>query len=160
LDDLRWWNEILPYYNGVRFFNDSSRPIVHLYTDASKEGFGGFFIAHHSASCDWRQHVHKIPKSQSFSLPAIQQDGTCEFDINIGEIQAVLEAFRIWGWLWASSRCKVIIHSDNTTTAIGLVKQTLSRRQNRTSLNAISCYSQLNTIFFLTLFTSLARRIR
>lgn len=41
--DLQWWNELLPKYNGILFFDIETRLTVQLYTDASLQGLKGFF---------------------------------------------------------------------------------------------------------------------
>jgi hypothetical protein len=43
-EDLTWWYTLLPDYNGKTFFIDNLRLEVHLYTDASGKGIGGFFL--------------------------------------------------------------------------------------------------------------------
>ena len=42
-NDLTWWNTLLPKFNGILFFNDPSRRVIQLYTDACLKGLGGFF---------------------------------------------------------------------------------------------------------------------
>jgi hypothetical protein len=42
--DLQWWSTLLPRWNGVAFLSDENRPKVHLYTDASGDGMGGFYF--------------------------------------------------------------------------------------------------------------------
>ena len=50
-NDLNWWNTLLPDFNGVFFFNDPSRQVVQLYTDACPKGLDGFFYT--DASTFW-----------------------------------------------------------------------------------------------------------
>jgi hypothetical protein len=130
LDDIRWWNELFPLYNGVRFFDDTARPLIHLFADASVLGMGAFHLDHvASLSCDWHSEVHSLPSSNAFAVPLPPQDSDTTFDINIFEITAVLYAVRLWGDGWR--RKKVIVHTDNTTTQLGMKKGSLqSPRQN------------------------------
>ncbi len=43
-EDLEWWNDLLPVYNEVFFFDTCSRHTISLYTDARLYGLGGFFF--------------------------------------------------------------------------------------------------------------------
>ncbi|KAJ6102334.1 hypothetical protein N7486_004761 [Penicillium sp. IBT 16267x] len=42
-EDLAWWRDTLPLFNGIHFF-EKSRPLVALYTDACDSGLGLFFF--------------------------------------------------------------------------------------------------------------------
>jgi hypothetical protein len=44
-EDLVWWRDLLPAWNGVRFFNDSVKDTISLFTDSSGFGIGGFHVA-------------------------------------------------------------------------------------------------------------------
>ena len=41
--DLEWWNQLLPVYNGIQFFDTQNQKIIQLYTDVSLLGLSGFF---------------------------------------------------------------------------------------------------------------------
>ncbi len=43
-EDLEWWNDLLPAYNEVLFFDTCSRHTISLYTDACLYGLGEFFF--------------------------------------------------------------------------------------------------------------------
>ena len=43
-EDLEWWNDLLPAYNGVLFFDTCNRHTISLYTNACLYGLGGFFF--------------------------------------------------------------------------------------------------------------------
>lgn len=43
-EDLTWWNEFLPKYNGVLFFDPQSRLIIQVYTDAYPQGLGRLLL--------------------------------------------------------------------------------------------------------------------
>ncbi len=49
-EDLEWWNDLVPTYNGVLFFDASNRPTTSVYTDACLYGLGGFFF---NGKGDW-----------------------------------------------------------------------------------------------------------
>lgn len=42
-EDLAWWRDTIPLFNGIHFFEES-RPLVALYTDACDSGLGLFFF--------------------------------------------------------------------------------------------------------------------
>ena len=124
LEDIRWWNELFPTHNGVRLFNDDSRSEIHLFCDAQRGGRGGFFIQNLTTTeCNWKEHCHTVPPAHAFAERVTLLEPSALFDINIEEIRAILTAFTSWANLWRSS--KVVVHTDNTSSALGLLKQTL-----------------------------------
>lgn len=123
-DDIKWWNELFPLYNGIRFFDDNTRPLIHVFADASELGIGAFFLDHIStASCDWHSEVDNLSLSHILAAPLPERDRGTTFDINIYEILAVLRAVMLWGHKWRGKR--VIVHTDNSTTQLGISKGTL-----------------------------------
>lgn len=134
--DLAWWAYMLPRFDGIHFF-DQNREFVHLFADASEEGLGAFFIEQNSPTCNWEQHASLMPPEHALACQLPAQEKESPFDINIFEIQAVLRAFEHWGEKWRGK--KVVIHTDNTTTQIGLIKQTLRCRHQNKPLRHILC---------------------
>jgi Reverse transcriptase (RNA-dependent DNA polymerase) len=124
LEDLHWWNKLLPMHNGTRFFDDEKRDIIHLFADASIHGLGAFFLDHlNSTNCDWKLHIQNLPKENALAIPLPPSTREDTFDINIYEISAILQAFNWWCASWRKKR--VIIHTDNSTTQLGIEKGTL-----------------------------------
>lgn len=123
-EDIIWWNSLFPTHNGIRFFDDSNRRIVHLFADASVLGMGAFYFdTVDSEVCDWKDYAAALPQNNALALLLPDHDPTTLFDINIYEITAMLRAFERWGRSWAGKL--VILHSDSSTTQLGLIKQTL-----------------------------------
>ena len=94
-DDLRWWREFLPKWNGTAPFLsvDWMDPQSHhLYTDACKAGFAGYFDG------EWFQQ--KWPDCVSTDFP-----------INLMEIVPILAACRLWKEKFRGRR--ILFHSDN-----------------------------------------------
>lgn len=125
--DLQWWNELLPQYNGVLFFDTINRKIVSLYTDACLYGLGGCFF---EGSIFWEQA--DIKQTQAFralvkgkTLPANRKLAKNPDDpsINVHEVEAILLAFQLWAPSWKRQRIKV--HTDSTTAFAGLQDYTL-----------------------------------
>ena len=105
------------------FFDSTVRPIISLFTDASGIGLGGFYIRG-MGPFDSRL----VPLNQAFAVPLPHFDSDAQFDINIYEMEAITLALQLWGPLWASSTVRVF--TDNTTSALGLSKQTLKSPAN------------------------------
>ena len=119
-EDLLWWRDLLPLWNGILFFDNSTRSNISLFTDASCFGLGGFFI---TGTVDGTESIDysEIPDTNAFAMPIITQEGI--LDINIHEMEAIHRAFSIWGPSWSKKTVKVF--TDNTTCQRGLQKQTL-----------------------------------
>ena len=70
----------------------------------------------------------QLPQSQALAEPTPHQNGP--FDINIWELTAILRAFQTWGEDWRGR--KVFIHTDSSTSQLGIIKTTLkAEAQNR-----------------------------
>ena len=90
-EDIEWWHDLFPAFNGVRFFDDSNRRTIHLFADASAQGMGAFFFDDvNSPTCDWQEHVPHLPPEHALALPLPHRDLHEPFDINIFEITALL----------------------------------------------------------------------
>jgi hypothetical protein len=126
MEDIRWWNSLLPQWNGTLFFSEIERRTIFLYTDASRTGMGGFFL----------QSDYQFPLE--FTLDLIDQrnafastlsyDRNALFDINIYEIQAILLAFQTWCHRWKKMR--IVVSTDSSTAQQGLCKKTLAGLAN------------------------------
>jgi ribonuclease HI len=114
--DLQWWNELLPVYNGVRFFDDVDRPHAQLYTDASLSGLGGYFFYGDNRS--WKDATPLIKQELSFYTPP-----SASAHINVLELEAILVAFEKWAARWQSH--KLVLHTDSTTALNGLQNHVL-----------------------------------
>lgn len=116
--DLTWWNTLLPTYNGVLFFDESKRPTIQLYTDASLQGLEGFF---YYGVCPWPEAM--IPQTNAFTASTLGDS-----HINVYEVQAILLAFQTWSHQWKNHQVSVV--TDNTTAYEGLKKHTLRGSAN------------------------------
>ena len=108
--DLKWWNELLPQFNGVRLLDDRNRVSVSLWTDASDEGLGAFY------KTSSQESFTDIPEHQAIAIRANKR--LRRKHINIKETVAVLRAIERWGPLWASTRLN--IYTDSSTVFTGL----------------------------------------
>lgn len=122
VEDLHWWNSLLPTHNGVLYFEED-RESIQLYTDASLKGLGGFYFQ--GSLAGWSEAAPFINQKHAFAA-AISD--TERVHINVHEVQAILLAFQSWGAAWAKK--KVIIHTDSTTAHAGIQKHTLKGEAN------------------------------
>jgi hypothetical protein len=116
--DLSWWSTLLPQFNGKHLFDNSSRPIFHLYTDASSIGLGGFYFPAISLQANWEDQTATLDSSSAFAIRIPR--GKRHQHINTHEMRAVLQSFKRWQPIWR--RGMVVIHTDNTATLSGLNK--------------------------------------
>lgn len=126
-EDLEWWNNLLPTYNEVLFFDTSNRQTISLYTNACFYGLGGFFF---KGKGGWpTAKIHQANAFQAIvygkSLPPNRKMAKNPDDpsINAHEIEAIILAFQLWPPAW--HRKKVIIYTDSTTAAAGLENSVL-----------------------------------
>lgn len=128
-EDLEWWNDLLPSYNRVLFFDtlESYRPTITLYTDACLYGLGGFCF---DGRGDWPTAT--ISQSRAFravvegkTLPQNRKmtKNSDDPSINVHEVEAILLAFQLWAPAWY--RHQIVIHTDSTTAVTGLQDSTL-----------------------------------
>lgn len=83
--DLQWWNELLPVYNEIQFFDTSVRKTVQLYTDASLQGLGGVYYENHLDFQFWSEAALNIPQDHAFAVPV-----STPAHINVHELEAIL----------------------------------------------------------------------
>eukprot|EP00117_Sycon_ciliatum_P023651 scpid59787/ scgid4981/ len=97
--DIVWWHRFAADWNGKSFFHDqawSRSPDLQLFTDASGEGYGGYFQG------DW--FFGKWP--EEFESPQLSV-------IMVREMVPIALACCIWGPCWAGK--KLLFHCDNET---------------------------------------------
>jgi hypothetical protein len=107
---------------------------------------GVFYVSTcQSRSCDWLQYTTLIPQHHAFAVKAPARTSTAsKFDINIDEITVILRAFEKWAQRWKTKH--VIVHSDNTTAEIGLVKSSLKSPEQNEPLRKILLLAAANDI--------------
>lgn len=102
--DIEWWKKFLETFNGKSLILGKI-PLSSVYTDACKQGGGGFF------GCDW------FYTNWENDFPVVKN-----LHINELEALAVVLAAQRWGKDWENKR--VVIFSDNMTTVACLNKCT------------------------------------
>jgi hypothetical protein len=103
--DLVMWHKFLSGYNGKTFMyppHEADSDLIHLYTDASKHGFGGTY------GSQWIQ--------------GIWPSHWLRFHIAIWEIYPILALVETFGHKFANS--KIIFHCDNESVVEIINKQT------------------------------------
>ncbi|KAN0068303.1 hypothetical protein V8E54_013499 [Elaphomyces granulatus] len=69
-EDVQWWHDLFPVFNGVRFFDDTNRGIIHLV-----QGMGAFYFDDvDSPTCDWKEHATHLPPEHALALPLPNRD--------------------------------------------------------------------------------------
>jgi Reverse transcriptase (RNA-dependent DNA polymerase)/RNase H-like domain found in reverse transcriptase len=121
MDDLEWWKQLLPNFNGVLFFDTDTREAISLYTDASNIGLGGFWYSD-PHNLWWTNAISRVPSTQAFASPYVHPTMS-KFDINIYELKAILIALQTWGPHW--SRKSITVFTDSATAQSGLRRLTL-----------------------------------
>ena len=77
----------------------------------------------------------RLPPEHALALPLPNRNPYEPFDINIFEITALLCAFEVWSQQW--SKKLVVIHTDSSTTQLGLIKQTLKAESQNEPLRQL-----------------------
>jgi hypothetical protein len=124
--DLEWWSTCIETHNGTRFFDDPSRTLFHLFTDACGQGMGGFFYK--DGTPDWKANIQRTLPANAFAMAIPPNDLMDPLDINIFEVRATVIALQHWGHLFAHQR--LVLSTDNKATFHGITKGTLNSSAN------------------------------
>ncbi len=96
-EDLEWWNDLLPAYNGVLFVDTCSRHTINLYTDTYLYGLGGFFF---EGRGDWPTNAidqvnafQAIVSGKTLPLNWRMAKNPDDPSINVHKVEAILLAF-------------------------------------------------------------------
>ena len=131
-EDLEWWNNLLPTYNDVFFFDASNRPTTSVYTDACLYGIGGFFFdgkgKWQTASVIQTGAFQAVVSGKTLPLNRRMAKNLDDPSINVHEVEAILLAFQLWSPIW--HRHRVIVHTDSKTALLGLQDSTLQGPAN------------------------------
>lgn len=120
-EDLEWWRDLLPEFNGVMLLEDTARQIYHVFTDASGVGFGAIWYPSSSpADADWQSHL-PLPQSNALAMSRIENLSTDD-NINVAETLCILLAVVQWRHLWLHGT--IVVHTDNETTRAALIGET------------------------------------
>ena len=135
-DDLAWWRDTLPFFNGIYLFN-KSRPLIALYTDACNLGLGLFFfhMSSQDHARDWMSAAPHLPSTHAAIIDASSACGEVAH-INTKEVSAILQAFLTYGPIWAHHR--VLAFTDSAIAFHGMSKQALRGPAHRPLLMLLS----------------------
>ena len=121
LEDIAWWVEFLPQWNGKSLLYDlawENAPDIHLSTDACEYGYGGYFQGQWFAG-RWPPHILALAaRNTKLSMPFL-------------ELLALVVAAGTFGHLWA--RKKITFHCD-CQPAVDAVRGQGSRRPQQMHL--------------------------
>lgn len=120
-EDLEWWRDLLPEFNGVMLLEDTARQIYHVFTDASGKGFGSFWYPSRSpADSDWHSHL-PLPQNNCLAMSRIE-DLSTDDNINVAETLCILLAITTWRQHWLHGT--IVVHTDNETARAALISGT------------------------------------
>ncbi len=105
--DMAWWLTFLPKWAGTALAIDDewvAASTLHLYTDASELGAGGYFAGQWFSHAWTADELSAAKRSKRASLPYL-------------ELLAVGHAIATWGYLLHGQQ--VLLHSDNTAAVAG-----------------------------------------
>ncbi|KAJ5117535.1 hypothetical protein N7448_011167 [Penicillium atrosanguineum] len=141
-EDLAWWRDTLPLFNGIHFFEES-RPLVALYTDACDLGLGLFFFYSPSrdSARDWMSAAPYLSSTHAAIVDASSACGDVA-QLNITEVSPILQAFLLHSPHWAHHR--VLAFTDSAVAFHGLSKQALRGPAHRHLLMLFSIAAALD----------------
>ena len=127
-EDIKWWNEFLPDWNGVSVIQQAfvSSEDLQLFTDASDLGIGGVF------GDKW------------FYSPLRDDWSPQACDINCREMLALWAAVTSWGHLWVNKQ--IVIFSDNQAVVDVWKKGVAKHPRMLKLLRSIFFYAARNNI--------------
>lgn len=108
LADLRWWNDLLDTFNGVRLIDDVTRPTASIYTDACDNGLGAFAL----------KGGRLDTLSPDFAFSCRPNSRLRTKHINVKEVAAVTHSLKRWGA--ALRGYALCIYTDSTTVRSGI----------------------------------------
>ena len=110
-DDIRWWRDFMPHFNGKAKLFDPSDSVIAIYSDASYYGYG----AYHAG--DWLAASYE-GKKKSPILEAAEGHRVTPppehvvDNINVLEMIPILDGVKRWGEGWRNRRVCAV--TDNT----------------------------------------------
>lgn len=147
--DLLWWRSFMHVFNGkVPLVSRHLRPTVHVFTDASFDGYGAYVNGCQWLAGAWRQsaanRVHASITNSTHWLGVPEDVPMSTLDnINCLELYAVLQSARLWAPHWINQR--VLIHTDNTQVMYAINKGTCRNTASMTWLRELfwlsACYN-------------------
>ena len=105
MEDLRWWADFLPSWNGVSLLYEehwSHAPLLQLYTDACLAGYGAYFQGAWVAGTWSPEIIAAARRTQRASMPFL-------------ELTSLVIAAGTWGHLWGGKKitfwcdCKPVV---------------------------------------------------
>ena len=116
--DLIWWNKLLVDFNGIVFFETSTRDTIKVHTDACLTGLGGYFqqdneLVNQKNACRARVLVLNQEESPS---------------INVREVEAILLILQKWAPTWRHRQ--ILVFTDSNTAYTGFTNLTLKGPAN------------------------------
>lgn len=126
-EDLYWWLDYMAVFNGKTKIIPTDKPVIAMYSDSSRKGFGALYGA------DWIAGTFQENKDLKQWLGhhwADADDKNCDTDnINVLEMWPVLKGVEKWGPEWRDKT--IIVVTDNTQVRAAL---NTGRSTNKTTM--------------------------
>ena len=116
--DLIWWNKLLVDFNGIVFFETSTRDTIKVHTDACLTGLGGYFQQDNEL-------VNQKNACRARVLVLNQEGSPC---INVREVEAILLILQKWAPTWRHRQ--ILVFTDSNTAYTGFTNLTLKGPAN------------------------------
>ena len=116
--DLCWWLEFASKFNGKAKIIPSSEPVISVYSDSSKFGFGAIH------GDDWVAGAFDFKKEKELMgwlghhFVYADEEGCRSDNINVLELWPIVVGVRRWGHSWRNR--SVVFVTDNTQVMAGL----------------------------------------
>lgn len=137
-EDLKWWSEFAPYFNGLTCIPYSCHP-TSIWTDSSLKGFGAVFGEQWLAGMwDDNQPGQLAHSSCNHFVPPPKLSNEDSVNINVLELWAVVVAMEHWASEFKNLAVK--LYTDN--------QQVYHMLRNCSSINS-QCMSWLRRLFWL-----------
>ena len=128
--DVKWWLEFASKFNGKASIIPSGEPVISVYSDASKFGFGALHGSDWVAGAFEFKDAKKLQKWLGHHFVSADGAGCRSDNINVLEMWPVLAGVRRWGAEWLNRT--VVFVTDNTQVMAALNS---GRSRNKTTMS-------------------------
>lgn len=118
---MLWWRDLLIRFNGVLILDETQRRSIHLFTDASNIGQGGFWYEAPLDHVDWREEL-SLSQERAFADGWLSYQKTKLASINTREHIAVTTTISTWARAWRGAH--LTIYVNNNVALLGLTDGT------------------------------------
>lgn len=111
LKDLLWWRDLLVQFNGILILNETQRRSIHLFTNASAIGQGGFWYEASPDHIDWRKELPHL-QEQAVSDGWLPHQKKKVASINTRGFITVTTAISTWAQAWRGAHLTIYVDNN------------------------------------------------